>query len=404
MLSLKIALRYLVARKSHSAVNVITIISVAGVAVATAAMVVVLSIFNGFSDLAADHLSKLDPVLKIERRDGRVIANADSLAKAIAKRGDIKAAYPVVSERALMVTETAQMPVVFSGIPADCDETVRLDSIMIDGEYAAESTVGVPAAQIAVGVANTLLLRPDGAYNVDLYVPRRTGRINPANPGAAFRGAEVAVSGVYQVDQPDIDADGVLIPLSVARDLLGYETEGTSVDVYPAGSADTDKVKKALETQTGRDYTVKTRLEQRSEAFRMISVEKWVTFMMLIFVLVIALFNIVSTLSLLVIEKRDNMSTLRAMGATRAMVRGVFITEGWLITVTGGTGGLALGVALTLIQQFGKVIRLSGDPAVLTVTTYPVRLDALDLIIVFAAILVTGFLTAQITRLFLKNE
>lgn len=404
MLSLKIALRYLVARKSHSAVNVITVISVIGVAVATAAMVAVLSIFNGFSDLAADHLSKLDPVLKVERRDGRVIANADSLAAAIGRRGDIAAAYPVLSERALMVTETAQMPVVFSGIPDDYAESVALDSIIIDGEYATENTAGTPAAQIAVGVANTLLLRPDGAYNVDIYVPRRVGRINPANPAAAFRGAEVAVSGVYQVDQPDIDADGVIVPLGVARDLLGYETEGSSVNVYPADGADTGDVRKALEEMTGSDYTVKTRLEQRSEAFRMIAVEKWVTFMMLIFVLVIALFNIVSTLSLLVIEKRFNMATLRAMGATRAMVRGVFIVEGWLITVVGGIGGLILGVALTLIQQYGKVIKLSGDPSVLTVTTYPVRLDALDLAIVFAAILVTGFITAQITRLFTKNE
>jgi ABC-type lipoprotein release transport system permease subunit len=196
----------------------------------------------------------------------------------------------------------------------------------------------------------------------------------------------------------------VLIPLDVARDLLDYTTEATAIEIAVAKNADIDKVQAALSAKLGADYVVKNRLQQRSEAFRMISIEKWVTFMMLIFVLVIALFNIVSTLSLLVIEKRDNMATLRAFGATQSMVRRVFILEGWLITAVGGIVGIALGVGLTLAQQNYQLIKIGGDPSTLTVTAYPVHLIPSDLLVVFAAVLATGLLTAQITRVFLKTS
>jgi ABC-type lipoprotein release transport system permease subunit len=255
-----------------------------------------------------------------------------------------------------------------------------------------------------VGVSNAVMLRPNADAHVELYVPRRQGRINPANPAAAFTSASVAVSGVFQVNQSDIDADGVIIPLDVARDLLDYTTEASAVEVSTAKGTDIETVKQTIAQKLGSEYSVKNRLEQRVESFRMISIEKWVTFMMLIFVLVIALFNIISTLSLLVIEKRDNMATLRAFGATQSMVRRVFILEGWLITAVGGIVGIALGVGLTLAQQNYQLIKISGDPSTLTIVAYPVHLLGSDLLVVFAAVLATGLLTAQITRIFLKSS
>jgi ABC-type lipoprotein release transport system permease subunit len=404
MLALRIALRYLLARKSHNAVNVIAIIAVLGIAVASAAMVVVLSVFNGFSDLAQEHISQYDPEIEITRYDGRVIGNADSLAEALQADKDIAYAMPTLSERALVRTLTAQSPVRFKGVPSHFERMSHIDKTMVNGEFAVCTTDDFPAIQIAVGVSNSLLLQPNADAHVQLYVPRRQGRINPANPAAAFRESSVAISGVFQINQSDIDADGIIIPLSVARDLLEYETEGSAVEIAVAKGADIETVKSSLKKHLGSDYAVKNRLEQRAESFRMIAIEKWVTFMMLTFVLIIALFNIVSTLSLLVIEKRDNMATLRAFGVTNSMVRRIFILEGWLITAVGGIFGIALGVGLTYAQEHYHLIKIGSDAASLVVRYYPVHMLTSDLLIVFGAVLATGLLTAQITRVFLKTS
>lgn len=400
MLALKIAMRYLVARKSHNAVNIIAIIAVAGITVATAAMVVVLSVYNGFADLAAAHTSQVDAQLQIARADGRVIADADSLARAVSTTAGVAAALPVIEERALAVSASAQKAVVFKAIPDGYEKVVPgLAATAIDGEFAGATDVGQPAVQLSVGVANTLLVRPDPLLPIHLYVPRRTGRINPANPGAAFRGSDVAVSAIYRVGQPDMDEDRIIIPLDVARDLLMYDTEGTAVDVSVKPGADIDAVKSALSRRLPESYRVRDNIEQHSESFRMISIEKWVTFMMLIFVLAIALFNIISTLSLLIIEKHDDMRTLRALGATRRMVRNIFTAEAWLITTAGGLLGTVVGVVLALVQQYGKIIKLNGDPGNLVITEYPVRVAAPDILAVLAAVAVTGMLTAAIVRL-----
>lgn len=400
MLALKIAMRYLVARKSHNAVNIIAIIAVAGITVATAAMVVVLSVYNGFADLAAAHTSQVDAQLQIARADGRVIADADSLARAVCTTAGVAAALPVIEERALAVSASAQKAVVFKAIPDGYEKVVPgLEATAIDGEFADATEVGKPAVQLSVGVANTLLVRPDPLLPIHLYVPRRTGRINPANPGAAFRGSDVAVSAIYRVGQPDMDEDRMIIPLDVARDLLMYDTEGTAVDVSVKPGADINAVKSALSKRLPESYRVRDNIEQHSESFRMISIEKWVTFMMLIFVLAIALFNIISTLSLLIIEKRDDMRTLRALGGTRRLVRNIFTCEAWLITTAGGLLGTVVGIALSLAQQYGKFIRLNGDPGMLTVAEYPVRVAAADLVAVLAAVALTGLITAAIVRL-----
>jgi ABC-type lipoprotein release transport system permease subunit len=403
MLALRIALRYLLARKSHNAVNVIAIIAVLGVAVASAAMVVVLSVFNGFTDLAESHISKYDPEIQVTRADGRVIGNADSLAAALQADKDIAMAMPTLSERALISTYTAQCPVRFKGVPEHYERMNHLDRTIVDGVYAVCSTDDIPAVQISVGVSNSVMLHPNADSHIEIYVPRRQGRINPANPAAAFRSSKVVISGVFQVNQQDIDADGMIVPLDVARDLLEYDTEASAVEVSVAEGCDVATVKSNLKARLGADYDVKNRLEQRAESFRMISIEKWVTFMMLIFVLVISLFNIISTLSLLVIEKRDNMATLRAFGATQSMVRRVFILEGWLITAIGGILGIAIGVALVYAQQTYHLIKIGGDSAALVVRWYPVHLLYSDMFVVFGCVLATGLLTAQITRLFLKK-
>jgi len=407
MLALRIALRYLFAKKSHRAVNVISVISLAGVAVATMAIVVVLSVFNGFSDLAHTRLGRIDPDFKAVVKVGKVFAGADSVAVALSGIEGVAWASPTLQERALLVAGDAQMPVRVTGSDPGTYGAPDLSPVIIDGAYATEAHVGadtLAAAQLSVGVALHTGLRPGGMSTAVLYAPRRVGRINPANPAAAYRQLPVVVSAVFQIDQPEYDNDCVTVPLDSLRRLLEYRAgEASAIDIGLEPGADAARVASDIGAMLGDGFDVLSRERQQADTFRMISVEKWITFLMLVFILVVASFNIVSTLSLMVIEKRYDMATLRSLGASRSTVRRVFIAEGWLITAVGGLVGIALGVGLSLLQERFGLIRLDGDPAALSVEAYPVRLEWGDVGMVLATVVVVGFAIAQLSRLFTRK-
>lgn len=399
MLASAIAWRYAISKKSHSAVNIISAISVAGVAVATAAIIVVLSVFNGFTRLAASHLSAIDPDLRIVPSEGSVFANADSLARTLQALPQVGAAVAVVQERGLAICGNEQMPVVFKGVPDGYSAVSGVETLMIDGSYRLrEPEAGAPATAVSsTGAAIGLNARPGHAFS--LYVPRRLGRINPASPQTAFRGAELMTAGVWQVDQPEYDSDFVIVPLSTARDLLEYSTEGTAIEAAAAPGIDIDDAAKAVEAALGGTARALTREQQESTSFKMIMIEKWVTFLMLAFILAIASFNIISTLSLMVIEKRDNMATLRALGATRSTVRKVFMWEGWLISMAGGLAGIVIGTALALAQQHFGFIKLAGDPAQMNINVYPVEVAPADLLAVLALVALVAAAASMATLL-----
>lgn len=403
MVSLRIALRYLFSKKSHNAVNVISVISMMGVAVATAAIVCVLSVFNGFSDLAFDRLSKIDPDLRLTPVRGKTIGHADSMARVLAGVPGVDAAMPVVQEHALAIFDGTQMAVRLLGVPDGYSRITDIDHIMIDGDYMSGDSEG-GYATLSVGTALRLGARPDSFSPLNLYVPRRKGRINPSNPMAAFRTETLCVGGVYQVDDGDKDARTVMAPISAVRNLLDYTTEASAIDMKVAEGSDVSRVAASVCAVAGADFRVMDRLEQESESFRMISVEKWITFVMLAFILVIASFNVISTLSMLIIEKRANMATLRAMGADMSMVRRIFLWEGWLISVVGGLTGIVLGVSLCLAQQLGGFIKLGGDPSQLSVSVYPVRADVYDLLAVALLVMVTGLIVGLVTSRFVSDK
>ncbi len=255
-----------------------------------------------------------------------------------------------------------------------------------------------------MGVAAYLGLHPSPDNVLGIYVPRRLGRINPANAATAFRGDSLVAMSVWQTERPDYDADRLLLPIEVARSLLEYSAaEASAVEASLKAGADADKTAAQIQKTLGDDVRVLTRARQNADSFRMIAVEKWLTFLLLVCILAVASFNIVSALSLLVIEKRDNMATLRAMGATRAATRAVFMWQGALIALAGGLLGIVLGVALCLVQQHFGIVRLSADPSALTVDVYPVELHAADLLAVAAVVAAGAAASALVTRLFTKD-
>ena len=399
MLTLRIALRYLFSKKSHNVVNVISVISMAGVAVATMAMVCVLSVFNGFADLAYGRLSMVDPQIKIEPVSGKVIANGDSIAGIVSSLPSVAKAVATVSDQALAMFGNRQMAVTIHGVPEGYAGVTDVERAVIDGMYLLDDGERLYAT-LSVGVAIRLGVRPGMEREMALYVPRRVGNINPANPMAAFRADSLTVAAVYEVEESDHDASTVLVPVEVARNLLDYTTESSAVEVALIPGADEKQAVEELRSLLGPDFVVKNRLEQESSSFKMISVEKWITFVMLAFILVIASFNVISTLSMLIIEKSDNMLTLRSLGATAAMVRGIFMWEGWLVSMVGGLSGIVLGVVLCLAQQYGGFIKLGGDPSQLSISEYPVRVAFPDLLAVIAVVVVVGLVISMVTACF----
>lgn len=400
MFAFPVALRYLFSKKSHNAVNVISVISMLGVAVATMAIVCVLSVFNGFSDLTGGRTSKTNPQLKVFPIEGKIISNADSVAAELNGLAEVSVAMPTIEEHALAMYNGVQMAVDMHGVPQGYARVIRLDELVIDGQYAT-SEIDVPVATLSVGTAMRLRAYPGNEALVQLYVPKRTGKINPANPMASFRVDSLFVGGVYRTDNAEVDAQSMIVPLASARKLLEYnQGEATAIEIAAHDGVSDEDVMDAVKGKLGDGFVVMDRLQQESESFKMISVEKWITFVMLAFIFVIASFNVVSTLSMLIIEKRDNMATLRAMGTTPATIRNIFLWEGWLISVVGGLIGVVFGVGLSLAQQFGGLIKLNADPSQLAIESYPVKVLPVDIVIVILLIASVGFIVGWLTSRF----
>lgn len=389
---LRIALRYLFAPKSHSAVNVISSVSVGGVALAVAAMIVVLSVFNGFHSLILSRLSLLDPPLRVERADGRPFA-ADSLCGVLTEVEGVECATPVIQQRALAMADGLHAPVTVKGVdPAAYAGIADVNASVIDGEAWVDYHPQVRSAVISIGTANTLRMPSGTERLMTVYAPVRFGRINPANPLSAIRADSLTVSAVFAVDQPEYDTDMVFIPLANARRLFQYKPgEATAIEVSPG------EAREAVKAVAGPGFEVKDPMAQHASSLRIVNVEKWTSFLLLGLIMIIASFNILSTLALLIVEKSDNAHTLLALGAGRRFIRRIYFYQGMAVSLIGGGLGMILGVILCLGQQHFGWVKLSADPSALTLTSYPVLLNPLDLVPVALAVILIGLITAFIS-------
>ncbi|MDE6352982.1 MAG: ABC transporter permease [Muribaculaceae bacterium] len=399
-----IAIRYLFSPKRHNAVNVISMISVAGIAVATTALIVVLSVFNGFSDLAMKQLSRIDPPLAIVPDTGKVIENADSLAKVISEQFAGVRVSSVLKEQALASSSGHQMTVNVMGVSRDFVQNADIKAITIDGSTQINDVPPYTALS-SVGVAINLDIRPNDGKWMMLFVPRRVGKISTAVPESSFRSDTLYISGVWQVEQEMYDTDVIMVDIDVVRSLLDYENEASSIYIYP-GKGVSPNLQTEIQSMLPQGLTVKNRLEQQADSFKMISVEKWITFLMLAFILIIASFNIISTMSMLIIEKQNNTQTLMSLGASQSMVRSIYAIQGLLISIGGGILGLILGVILVGLQQHFGLISLgnSSMTGALSIDSYPVALKLSDIAIVALSIFLVGLVTATIASITRKEK
>lgn len=402
-LPLKIAWRYLVSKKGHQAVNIISIVAVCGVVVATAALICVLSVFNGFRGLIMGKLAMLDPQVAITATMGKTVNDADSVIDAISAIPGVERAIPVIEDQALAMYAQMQMPVRLKGVPDDYNTMNGMDSIIVDGEWKLRDQVS-RFAVAGAGPAVRLMVRPDFLGMVRLYAPQRQGHVNIANPMGAFRQDSLFVSGIFQLQQNSYDADLIYVPLDMARDLFDYDSEATQIEVKLAPGANEQQVMDKMARALGKGYQVKNRLMQQREAYRLVNIEKWVAFLLLAFILVIATFNVISTLSLLIIEKDESIATLRALGANDSQISRIFVLQGWLITLVGAVTGVVIGLVLCLCQQQFGWLRLSGDPANMIISAYPVEVQWTDVLITFALVAAVGLLTSTVTALIMRRR
>ena len=391
------------AKKGHQAVNIISIVAVCGVVVATAALICVLSVFNGFRGLIMGRLTMLDPQIAITATVGKTVDDADSIISAVEDLPGVERAVPVIEDQALAIYAQLQMPVRLKGVPDDYNTMNDIDSVIVDGEWKLRDQVSRYAVAGA-GPAIRLMVRPDFLGMVRLYAPQRQGRVNIANPMGAFRQDSLFVSGIFQLQQNSYDADLIYVPLEMARGLFDYDTQATQIEVKLSPGASESQVMKAIGQAIGSGYQVKNRLMQQREAYRLVNIEKWMAFLLLAFILIIATFNVISTLSLLIIEKDSSIATLRALGANDSQISRIFVLQGWLITLVGAITGVIAGLILCLCQQQFGWLRLSGDPANMIISAYPVQVQGTDVLITLALVAAVGLLTSMVTALIMRHR
>ena len=402
-LPLKIAWRYLVSKKGHQAVNIISIVAVCGVVVATAALICVLSVFNGFRGLIMGRLAMLDPQVAITATLGKTVNDADSVIDAVSVIPGVERAVPVIIDQALAIYAQNQMPVHLKGVPDDYNTMNEMDSVIVDGEWRLQDQVSRYAV-IGAGPAVRLIVRPEFLGMVRLYAPQRQGKVNMANPMGAFRQDSLFVSGIFQLQQNSYDADLMYVPLDMARELFDYDTQASQIEVKLTPEANEQQVMHSIQKALGNGYQVKNRLMQQREAYRLVNIEKWMAFLLLAFILIIATFNVISTLSLLIIEKDDSIATLRALGANDRQISRIFVLQGWLITLVGAITGIVIGLILCLCQQQFGWLRLSGDPANMIISAYPVEVQWTDVIVTLALVAAVGLLTSMVTALIMRRR
>ena len=390
-LAFYIARRYLFAKKSHNVINLISAISVFGVAVATIAMVCTLSVFNGFKSLNTMLLSVLDPDLKITAVEGKVFDPTTDEIKKACDLSEVLQYSGVLQENAIVSYDERQSIAILKGVDSLYNQLVLIDSAIFDGEFVLNEGI-FNYAVIGYGLASTLGIRASFAFPIEIYMPERIGTINSANPAASILIENVYVGGVYHVNQPAYDEGFMLVSVDLLRSMLNYEKEVTALEIKLAPGVNVSTVKKKISNLIGDGFEVKDRFEQQEAFYKMLQAEKWVSYLMLCFILVLTLFNVLGSLAMLMIEKEEDASKLRSMGANNSLINRIFLLEGWMISLLGSIIGVVIGIGLCLLQQHFGFIALGDTQGTFVVDAYPVEVEWTDVIVILLTVISIGFL------------
>ena len=388
-----IAKRYLFSKKSHNAINVISAISVCGVALATLAMVCTLSVFNGFQDMVATFFTAFDPQIKITSVKGKVFDGSEPVFAEIMTMPEVAVYSESVEDNAMVQYKGRQAMAVIKGVEDNFDKLTPIDSILFGrGELILHDEVvdyAIPGLQLLSTLGSGIrFLDP-----LEIYAPKRGSRINMSNPMSSFVSDQLFSSGLtFTVNQEKYDASYIITSIGFARRLFQYTNEVSAVNLRLAPDADENTVIKKLKEKLGDDFRVQNRYEQQADTFRIMEIEKLISYIFLTFILMIACFNVIGSLSMLIIDKKNDVQTLRNLGASDSQIVRIFLFEGRMISFIGAVSGVIIGLALCLIQQKYGIISL-GTAGSFIVDAYPVSVHAWDVVLVFATVLIVGFIS-----------
>ena len=391
-----IARRYIFSKKSHNAINVISGVSVCGVALATLALVCTLSVFNGFQELVTQFFTAFDPELKITTLDGKVFDAQDERILNLKQIPEIEVLSESLEDNAMVQYKDRQTMVVIKGVDDNFFQITAIDSILygrgdkiLHDEVADYAIPGVEL--ISVLGSGIRFLDP-----LEVYVPKKGAKINLANPASSLQSSFLHSSGlIFAVNQQKYDASYILTSLSFARNLFQYDTEVSSIELKLRDGCNVSEIKKKLSNMLGDSFRIQDRYEQQADTYRIMEIEKLISYVFLSFILLIACFNVVGTLSMLILDKRKDVITLRNLGANDKTISHIFLFEGCLISFFGSMVGVVLGLVLCLIQhEFGIITLGSGASAgAFVVDAYPVSVHWEDVLLILLTVLVIAFLS-----------
>lgn len=392
-LPLYIAKRYLFSKKSHHAINIISGISVCGVALATLAMVCTLSVFNGFQDLVASFFTAFDPELKITVRQGKVFDSQDERLAQVRALPEVAVFSCSLEDNAMVQYKGKQAMVTLKGVEDNFEQLTDIDSILYGrGRFMLHDEVanyGIPGIQLTSVLGS-------GIAFVDpweVYVPKRKARVNMANPAASFNRDYLYSPGVaFIVNQQKYDDSYILVSLDFARRLFDYDTEVSAVELKLKSGTDIAQTKEKISDIMGADFVVADRYEQQADVFRIMEIEKLIAYLFLTFILLIACFNIIGSLSMLIIDKKTDVTTLRNLGADDRLITRIFLFEGRMIALLGAIIGILAGLVLCYAQQHFGLLTLGTSADSFVVDAYPVSVHAVDILVIFVTVITVGFL------------
>ena len=400
---LYIARRYVFAKKSHNAINIIAAISVIGIAVGTIAFIVVLSVFNGFDMVVKDLFNTFYADLQVVPKSGKTfVMNPDTL-NLLKSMDGVEEVAQIVEENALVLYDEKQIAATVKGVDENYVKVTGIDTMMWDGEYKQwEGTT--PYAVIGRGIKYMLNIDLKFFESLRLIVPKRTAKIS-LDPNRALNSKLIQPAGFF-VSQPEIEIKYILVPIDFARALFDYTDEITSLEIKIRADANFNRVQRNIQQFLGKKLLVKNRVQQNELLYKTMRSEKWAIFFILVFILLVASFNVVGTLSMLIIEKKNDIQTLRNLGSNIRNIKKVFLLEGLIISFLGALTGLLIGTVICLIQQHFGIIKLRGSES-FVIDSYPIKIMVKDIFLVLLAITSIGFFASwypirYITRKYLS--
>lgn len=386
-----IARRYLFSKKSHNAINIVSGISIAGVAVVTAAMIIVLSVFNGFEGLVISLYNVFEAPIVIKPAEGKTMELSSIPLDEISKTEGIVGYVEVLEESCLLRYRDKQYFARIKGVSDNFKQLTEIDSMVIDGDGAMHVN-GAPSAMIGSGVAYHLGASANDPLNpIQVYVPKRGSRAT-IDPSKAFNVKQIFATGVFSI-QADFDLTYIITPISFARGLLEHETRVSAIELALEPTADIESTRELLQEKLGGEFVVKDRYQQNELLYKIMKSEKWAVFMILSFILMISIFNVIGSLTMLILEKKKDINILRSMGASEELIQRIFMLEGIFISMIGAVGGLVIGLAVCLVQIHFQIIKLNTGGNYI-VQAYPVEIQPMDVLYVFLVVGTIGLLAA----------